>query len=442
MKKNTISSIHARQVLDCKGRPTIEVDVISEGGIIGRGSAPTGSSVGTHEAYVLRDNNPSHFLGKSVYKAIDNIHNIIAHALLGMDIMNQKAIDQKMIDIDGTTNKCKIGGNAIYSISIACIKAAARIMKLPLYKYLYRYISVNNSNKIKYIPLPTFNCINGGVYKKFTVPFQEYTIVPYKAKTIFEAVEIGCILFDTIGEIIKEKQGGNVAEVGNYYGWSPPIDDPKSILLILKEATIRCGVANKVGFALDCACNEMYNSKRKTYYFMNKEIDSDEMIGVLKELTKEFNILYIEDPLEENDWEGWQKAARILNDTIIVGDDLTVTNLERLKKAYKMNAIKGFIFKPNQVGTVTESIEAYEYANNKKIVVIPSIRAGGVIDDIVIDMAVALGTPFLKNGAPRTGERIYAINSLLRISEENPHATPFEFTKFIDFNKTNKNINH
>ena len=426
MGSTSIKSVKARQILDAKGKPMLEVDVVTEGGILGRGSAPSGISAGSHEAYVLRDKDPKWFDGLSVFKAAEIVHETIAPALRGMDVMDQKAIDQTMIDLDGTEDKSRLGGNTLCSISLACIRAAANTENKPLYRYL-------NPGEIKTIPLPTVNCISGGSYQKGSMPFQECTVVPYKAKTIMEAVHIMYQIFKLTPEVIKDYQHGEAPKAGGLTGWQAPSQDPMVSFDIMYEAARRCGAEDKIAFAADCAASEFYNKEKNNYDFIGKEVDLDTLLDYLKELTTKYNFLYVEDPVDENDWEGWKKAAKVLDRTMLVGDDLTVTNINMLKKAAKMKVCEAFIFKPNQVGTITESLEALEYAQSHGIIGIPSVRAGGCVDDPIFDFAVAYGCCATKQGPPKNGERVYGINFLTRVEDEYPNAKPYDFTPHIKF---------
>ncbi len=426
MGSTNIKAIKARQILDCKGKPMLEVDVLTEGGILGRGSAPSGISAGEHEAFVLRDGDPKWFDGLSVSKAVDIVHNTLAPALKSMDVMDQAAIDQMMLDLDGTDYKTKLGGNTLCSVSFASIRAAANTVNKPLYRYL-------NPGEIKTLPFPTVNCISGGSYQKGSMPFQECTVVPYKAKTIMEAVHIIYQIFQLTPVVIQDYQNGQPAKPGSLSGWQAPSVDPMVSFDILYEAARRCGAEDKIAFAADCAVSELYNRERKTYDFIGQEVDLDTVLGYLKELTTKYNFLYIEDPVDENDWEGWQKAARVLDRTMLVGDDLTVTSVKRLQKAAEMKVCEAFIYKPNQAGTMTESIAALEYARDHGIIAIPSVRAGGVVDDPIFDIAVAYGCCATKQGPPKNGERTYGINFLTRVEDEFPEARPYDFTPHIRF---------
>ena len=423
---NQIKSVCARQIFDSKCRPIIEVDVITEGGVLGRGSASTGTSVGMYEAVILVDGDPNRFGGKSVYHAIDNVNNIIGPAIIGMDVTDQAAIDRRMIELDGTPNKSELGGNAIYATSIACIKAAARTQHMELYRYIA-------GGSIKTIPIPTFNSINGGTYGKFCMGIQEFTFCPYRAENMAEAVEIAMKVFPMIGQVITEYQHGRPAKVGHYYGWEPPTEDPDVVMQLLHEAVLRCGCENKVAYALDCASSEVYDAETQTYYMNGRQISRDEMIDFGRRMSEQYKFLYIEDLLNENDWEGYTQASKAIDKTILIGDDFIVTNVERLKRAYQEKAVGGFIFKPNQVGTITESLETHNYAKAHFMITVPSQRGGGVIDDVAMDLCLALEVPAVKNSAPRSGERIYACNMLYRAADQNPDAKLYDFSKLQRF---------
>ena len=421
-----IKHVHARQVMDCKFRPVIEVDVELENGIVGRGAAPTGSSVGSYEAVVLRDNDPSKFCGLSVFRAIDNVNNILSPALIGMDVMDQKAIDNKMIAMDGTPRKEKFGGNTIYSISIACAAAAAETQGTDIYHSIAR-------RPLKTLPLPTANSIIGGRYPDKTVCYQEFTFCPYKAKDMTEAMEIIYHVHRAIGDVFSKAWGGIPTPIGNSHGWQPPTEDPAAIMQRLDEAVRSCGYQDKVAYALDCAASEMYDETTKTYYLNGTTVDRDGQIAYVKKLTEQYPFLFVEDVLDENDWEGYQIATKELTRTLLIGDDLTVTNPALLKRAHEESAVQGFIFKPNQIGTITEAVEAHRYAKEHNMLTIPSQRGGGTIWDVVIDLGVGLETEACKSCAPRGGESVYAMNCLYRAAQENPDAALFDFSPLVKF---------
>lgn len=408
MSKVVIKTVRARQLIDCKCRPMVEVDIVTSSGALGRGSAPTGSSVGAHEAFILRDGYSNEYDGMSVHKAVDNVNKIIAPVLIGMDIMDQKAIDRVMIDLDGTPEKSRLGSNAIYSASIASFRAAAEASHKPLYEYIA-------GENIKTVPIPSFNVINGGKYGDITQAINEFIVMPYRADHIEEAVEIAVRVFQKLGPVIK-KHTGSMPGIGSSYGWVAPSEDPEILLALMQEAIDACGYTEKCAFALDCASSEMYDSKTGTYYMNGLWLTSKEIIEYMKGLTERWNFVFIEDMLDENDWEGYALAHKSINKTLLIADDLTVTNKDRIERAYKTNSIDGFILKPNQVGTITESLEAHEFAKARGLLSIPSGRSGGVIGDVVMDLAVGLQVDFIKNGCPRSGERIDKLNFLMRVA--------------------------
>lgn len=421
-----IQSVHARQIIDCKCRPMVEVDVITEDGSIGTGCAPTGSSVGMYESYVLRDNDPKEYHGLSVHKAVDNVNQTIAPALVGMDVHDLAAIDHKMIDLDGTKDKHHLGGNAIYSVSIAAVRAAAAHSHMPLYRYLAQ-------KDIETVPVPSFNIVNGGHYATLTQPFNEFIINPYGAKDIYQAVEMGVNTFQELEKVITKYLGGKKPEVAPSYGYAAPSEDPEVILELIQEAIDLCGYTGKIGFAFDCASSEMYDKDSNTYLLKGKRVSADELIAYAKKLTEKFNFVFIEDLLDENDWESYPKAHQEITRTILLGDDFIVTNIDRLKRAYELQAIDGFILKPNQVGTITEALDTYRFAKEHGLFATPSGRSGGVVGDVVMDLAVGLGIPFIKNGAPRSGERIDKLNFLMRACDTSPGCRLADITPLLRF---------
>ena len=420
-----IKEVKARQLIDCKCRPMVEVDVITEKGSLGRGSAPTGSSVGMYESFVLRDNDPKEYNGMSVHKAVENVNKIIAPALVGKEVSDQDEIDKIMIELDGTPDKHSLGGNAIYSASIAAFRAAAEDAG----KTLYDYIA---GEPVKDVPIPSFNVINGGKYPGLTQAFNEFIVMPYKADSIYEAVEIAVKVFQKLGPVIKnytKKEPG----VGGSYGWIAPAEDPDVLLSLMIEAIDACGYTGKCAFALDCASSEMYDAATKTYYLNGKRLSSDELIGYVKGLTERWNFVFIEDMLDENDWEGYEKAHKEITRTLIIADDFTATSKERIARACSTNSIDGFILKPNQVGTISEALDAYRFARERGLLAIPSGRSGGVIGDVVMDLAVGLDVSFIKNGCPRSGERIDKLNFLMRVADLNPGCVMSDITSLMRF---------
>ena len=420
-----IKNVRARQIIDCKCRPMVEVDIETEDGAIGRGSAPTGSSVGMYEAYVLRDNDPAQYDGMSVHKAVDNVNNIIGPAIMGMDTKDQRAVDEKMIELDGTPNKQNLGGNAIYSVSIACLRAAAKSVNVPVYKYLC-------GRDIKTVPVPSFNVINGGRYGDIVQPFNEFLIVPYKADSIDEAVEIAVKCFQRLDSVLSDYKKSTPI-VARSYGWAAPSNDPEVLLELISKAVDLCGYKDKVAFALDCASSEMYDRESNTYLLHDQRVSAAELIAYTKSLSGKFPFVFIEDLLDENDWENYPLATKEISRSIIIGDDLIVSNIERMRRAYETKAVEGFVLKPNQVGTITEALDTHNFAREHNMFSIPSGRSGGVIDDIVMDFAVGLEVGFIKNGAPRSGERIDKLNFLMRACDLTPGCQMSDITSIVRF---------
>ncbi len=426
MSDSRIKTVHARQVMDCRMRPMVEVDIVTKDGFRGRGAAPTGVSVGMYESHVLRDNDEAHFEGLSVYKAVGLIHDVIGPKIIGMDVLDQKAFDAALIEMDGTETKSRLGGNTLYSLSMACARAGAASRKQSLADYI-------SKEPITSLPIPTFNTINGGHSERVRMGIQEFTFSPYKAETMTEAIEIASKVFKKVGAVIARYKSDGFAEIGHAFGWAPPTADPEVAMELLHQAVVDCGYEDKIAYALDCASSSQYNSQNGTYEYNNRQIDRDEMIGRVKELTERYPFLYVEDILDENDWEGFQLAVKKLDRTIVIGDDLIVTSTKRLEKAYNCKAAEGFIFKPNQIGTITESLETFQYAKEHGMLTVPATRGGGAVDDIVMELAVGLQVPAVKNSAPRGGERIYSLNCLYRASDEYPDAKLFDFSQYVKF---------
>ena len=420
-----IQSVHARQIIDCKCRPMVEVDVITRSGALGRGAAPTGSSVGMYESFVLRDNDPGEYRGMSVHKAVQHVNDIIASKLIGLDVCDQEQLDQVMIQLDGTEDKHNLGGNAIYSTSIACLRAAAQSNSLPLYDYLA-------GGTIPTVPVPSFNMINGGMNRGIRQAFNEFIVVPYGAGDIEQAVEAAVLIFQKLEQIVAAYAGG-VAEVGRSYGWAAPSEDPEECLKLLLEAIDQCGYTGQCALALDCAISDMFDAQTATYYLNGKQRTSAEMIAYMEELTGKYPFLFVEDMLDENDWAGFAAAHRTLRRTLIIADDFTATNPARLRRAVAEDSIDGFILKPNQVGTISEAMDAYRFARERGLLAIPSGRSGGVVGDVVMDLAAGLQVPFIKNGCPRSGERIDKLNFLLRVKDTHPGCHMADIRPYIRF---------
>ena len=353
MAATTIKAVHARQIIDCKCRPMVEVDVITESGVIGTGAAPTGSSVGIHEACVLRDGDAGEYRGLSVHKAVQNVNGPIAARLVGMDVMDQAALDQAMIALDGTDDKHVLGGNAIYSVSVAAYRAAAACTGVELYEHVAQ-------GPIRTVPIPSFHIMNGGRNNGVVQAFNEFIVMPYRAADIEQAVEIAVLVFQRLGDVIREYTG-SAPLVGGSYGWCAPSEDPEVCLRLIQKAIDDCGYTDQCAFALDCASSEMFD-KDKGYYLNGKYLTSAEVVAYAKALTEKFKFVFIEDLLAEDDWEGYELAHREITRTLIIADDLTVSNPARIRRANESHSIDGFILKPNQVGTITEALCSHRYA--------------------------------------------------------------------------------
>jgi enolase len=420
-----IVSVHAQQIIDCKCRPAVEVEIRTESGAVGRGASPTGTSVGMHEAFVLRDGDNSSYGGLSVHKAVDVVRKVIGPAIIGLDVGDQRSIDQVMINLDGTADKHVLGGNAIYSTSIAVFRAAADARRIPLYNHIA-------GGDIKTIPVPCFNVVNGGKYSDFIQSFNEFLIVPYGTDSVDSAIEMAVEVFQKLNDVLTEYLGHKPG-VASSYGYSAPTDDPEVVLELMQKAIDRTRYSGSIAFALDCASSEFYDKQTNTYLLKGQRVTSEQLIAYAKRLTEKFNFVFIEDLLDENDWDGYRSAKRELPRTLILGDDLTVTKLDFLQKAYDLKAVDGFVLKPNQVGTITEALDAYSFAADHGMIAVPSGRSGGVVDDVVMDLSVGLQVPFQKNGAPRSGERIEKLNFLMRASARNEGCRLFDIQPLLRF---------
>lgn len=425
MSRSTIKSVTARQIIDCKCRPLVEVDIVTEDGTLGRGCAPTGSSVGMHESFVLRDNDPKEYSGMSVHKAVANVTDIIAPALIGRDVTDQARIDSIMIGLDGTENKRRLGGNAIYSTSIASYRAAAELEGKPLYEYIA-------GGPIKTVPVPSYNMINGGKYPGVTQAFNEFILLPYRARGIEEAVEIGVKVYHQLRPVLRDYMGREPV-IGPSYGWVAPSEDPEVVLGLMARAVEQCGYTDQVAFALDCASSEMYDKETGLYYLNGRQVTSRQLVDYAAMLSEKYKLMFVEDLLDENDWEGYRQIPGRIVKTNIIGDDWIATNRARLARAISEGAIDGFILKPNQVGTITEALDAYRYAKERNLITVPSGRSGGVINDVIMDFAVGLQVGFIKNGCPKSGERIDKLNFLIRACSLNEGCKMADISSLVKF---------
>lgn len=410
-----IVHIHARQILDSRGNPTIEVDVYSEAGSFGRAAVPSGASTGVHEAVELRDGDKSVYLGKSVMKAVSNVNNEIADALIGEDVFDQVAIDQIMIDLDGTENKSRLGANAMLAVSLAVAQAAAEESGQPLYRYLG---GVNACT----LPIPMMNILNGGSHADNSIDFQEFMIMPVGASTFSEALRMGVETFHHLKAVLKEK--GYSTNVGDEGGFAPNIKSNEEAIETVIEAIARAGYkpGEDMFIAMDAASSEFYDKETKTYHFHKsdgKRLTSSEMAHYWKEWTEKYPILSIEDGLDEDDWEGWAELTQLIGDKVqLVGDDLFVTNVKRLKSGIEQGVANSILVKVNQIGTLTETINAIQLATMNGYTNIISHRSGETEDSTIADLAVAMNSGLIKTGSASRSDRMAKYNQLLRIEEE------------------------
>jgi len=402
---NKITKIFAEEIKDSRGNPTLKVTV-HVGDMSGSFSVPSGASTGAHEAHELRDLD-----GRRVKDAIFKVNNLIAGNLVGKDVLNQKEIDRIMIELDGTPNKDNLGGNSMIGVSIACAKLAAKVSGKEVFEYLRTLYEIKPSRKIPYLYM---NLINGGKHAKNDLAFQEYHIVP-DTENVNEAVEIGIQIQNTLKEIIDRKLGKESLVLGDEGGFAPKISDIRKPLEFLSEAIKQNKLENKVKLALDVASSSFYSDGK--YIVDNKEISKEELMGIYKSLIKEFNLFSIEDPFEEEDFESFKKLKENNESLIVMGDDLTVTNKVLLKKAIEKGSINSMIIKPNQIGTLTETLETMQLARENDIELIVSHRSGETNDDFIADLAYAFGCFGLKSGSPLKLERMVKYQRLIKISK-------------------------
>ena len=413
-----IVEVIGREILDSRGNPTVEVDVILECGAKGRAAVPSGASTGSHEAVELRDEDKGRYLGKGVLKAVNNVNTEIREALLGMDALNQVAIDKVMLELDGTSNKGRLGANAILGVSLAVAKAAAEALGQPLYKYL-------GGVNAKELPLPMMNILNGGAHADSAVDLQEFMIQPVGAKSFREAMQMGAEIFHHLGKILKAN--GDSTNVGNEGGYAPSkIQGTEGALTLISEAVKAAGyeLGKDITFALDAASSEFCKEVNGKYeYHFKREggvvRTTDEMIKWYEELINKYPIVSIEDGLGEDDWDGWVKLTKAIGDRVqIVGDDLFVTNTERLKKGIELGAGNSILIKLNQIGSLTETLDAIEMAKRAGYTAVVSHRSGETEDATIADVAVATNAGQIKTGSTSRTDRMAKYNQLLRIEEE------------------------
>jgi len=410
-----IISVHARQIFDSRGNPTVEVDVVTENGVLGRAAVPSGASTGEHEAMELRDGGKD-YMGKGVLTAVKNVNEIIAEELLGISIFEQNLIDATMIQLDGTKNKSKLGANAILGVSLAAAKAAANELEMPLYRYVGG-VSANT------LPVPMMNIINGGSHSDAPIAFQEFMIMPIKAKNFTEAIKMGSEIFHNLKKLIHDR--GLSTAVGDEGGFAPAFDGTEDAIETVLKAIENAGYkpGDEVMLALDCAAAEFYVDGKYDYtkFEGDKGVirTSEEQADYLAELSVKYPIISIEDGMDENDWDGWKYLTDKIGGKVqIVGDDLFVTNVERLSRGIESGSANSILIKVNQIGTLTETIAAVNMAHNAGFTSVMSHRSGETEDNTIADLAVALNTGQIKTGSASRSDRMAKYNQLLRIEEE------------------------
>lgn len=401
----SVKGVHAREVLDSRGNPTVEVEVTTESGFFGRATIPSGASTGIFEAVELRDGG-SRFHGKGVERAVQAVLSEIAPKVIGLDVREQRAIDDLMIELDGTGNKGRLGGNAILGVSVACAKAAAKGSDLKLYEYI--------DSEASMLPIPFFNVINGGQHAGNQLDFQEFMIAPVGAKTFREAVQIGAEIYQSLKKRLQNEHGRNAINVGDEGGFSPPMNNPHQALESILASIEELGYQDVTRLAMDVAASSFYNDG--SYSVEGKSITRGELIDIYKELVDTFPIVSIEDPLEEEDYEGFVEVTKALPIQIL-GDDIFVTNPDRLQKGIDMGACNALLWKVNQIGTLTEALDAAKLAMDNGYKVMASHRSGETEDPFVADLSVGISCGQIKSGATCRGERTAKYNQLLRIEE-------------------------
>ena len=418
-----IADVYAREILDSRGNPTVEADVILEDGTLGRAAVPSGASTGVHEAIELRDGDKSRYLGKGVLDAVTNVNTIIGPALIGMDAAEQVAVDRLMLDLDGTPNKSKLGANAILAVSLATAKAAAEYFDLPLYRYL-------GGVNAKRLPVPMMNILNGGAHADNNVDIQEFMVMPTGTSSFAEALRVGAEVFHTLKTVLKEK--GCSTAVGDEGGYAPNLGSNEEALQTIVEAIKRAGYTpgKECNIAVDVAASELYQDGKYTLASEGKTVTAAEMVQIYIDWVERYPIISIEDGLAEDDWDGWKLLTEKLGGRIqLVGDDLFVTNTQRLASGIEQGVANSILIKVNQIGTLTETLDAIEMAKEAGYTAVVSHRSGETEDVTIADIAVAANAGQIKTGAPSRTERVAKFNQLLRIEEDLDEAAVFKGMK-------------
>jgi enolase len=408
-----IISLQAREVLDSRGNPTIEVEVYTESGIVGRAIVPSGASTGVHEAVELRDGDKGRYLGKGVLKAVENVNKVLTEEISGMFVTDQNEIDAKMIELDGSENKANLGANAILGVSLACAKAGAQYTGQPL----FRYIGGVNANTL---PIPMMNILNGGQHADNKIDIQEFMIMPVGAPNFSEALRMGAEVFHSLKGVLKSK--GQSTNVGDEGGFAPNLGSNEEAIEVVIEAIRKAGYkpGEDICIALDPAASEFYDKEKKVYRFEStgQEMTSSQMVSYWKGWTEKYPIVSVEDGLDEDDWKGWKELNSAIGDRVqLVGDDLFVTNVKRLQRGIDEGSANSILIKVNQIGTLTETINAVQLATRHSMTSVISHRSGETEDTTIADLAVALNTGLIKTGSASRSDRIAKYNQLLRIEE-------------------------
>ncbi|WP_038028656.1 phosphopyruvate hydratase [Thermonema rossianum] len=410
-----IDHVHARQILDSRGNPTVEVDVITEDGFIGRAAVPSGASTGKYEAVELRDGDNTRYLGKGVLKAVENVNEIIAPELIGVSVYEQKMIDHLLLELDGTPNKSKLGANAILGVSLAVAKAAAAALQLPLYRYVGGVHAAT-------LPVPMMNILNGGAHADNGIDFQEFMIMPVNAPSFSEALRMGTEVFHHLKKVLKDK--GLSTNVGDEGGFAPNLKSNVEAIEVVLQAIEKAGYrpGEDIFIALDAASSELFDEEKQVYRLKKStgdELTSADMVNFWQEWVKKYPILSIEDGMAEDDWDGWQSLTAAIGDKVqLVGDDLFVTNVERVREGIDKQVANAVLIKVNQIGTLTETIDTIELAKRHRYKNVMSHRSGETEDSTIADLAVALNTGQIKTGSASRSDRMAKYNQLLRIEEE------------------------
>lgn len=412
-----IKKIIAREILDSRGNPTVETKIILENGLTAKASVPSGASTGVHEAWELRDGDKERYNGLGVLKAVKNVNTVISKKLEGMDVTKQEKIDDMMIKLDGTKNKSKLGANAILSVSLASARAGSIVKKKELYEYIAKTFDFSDKYKM---PTPSFNIFNGGKHADTNLDFQEFMIMPIVKKSFAEKVRMGAEIFHELGHVLKK--AGFDTDVGNEGGYAPDIVSSIQAIELIVAAMINAGYepGKEIGLGIDVGSSELYNKETKKYVFKldQSNFTNDNLIGLYNEWFRKFPIISIEDGLEQDDWEGWRELTKELGgEMLLIGDDLFVTNINRLRQGLKERVANAVLIKPNQVGSLTETIDCIKLAQKHNYKIMASHRSGETCDDFIADLAVAVGADYIKAGSLSRGERLAKYNRLMEIEE-------------------------